>query len=148
VAAVEGASEGGEEVGVPESCAGQVVGDGLDVLELEGATFPEGGELVDVQAPQQLVTSIDRRHVGGGEGQPQPGRGDALVEGLGELLDGQHAALDLSWGAAPHVHRLLGPAADAGAGVAEPVGSDQGLDEGGVGPLAVDEADLVAQEPG
>jgi len=27
-----------------------VVGDGLDVLELEGAAFPEGGQLVDVEA--------------------------------------------------------------------------------------------------
>jgi hypothetical protein len=51
VAAVEGAAEGGEEVGVPQSGAGQVVTDGLDVFELEGAAFPQGGQLVDVQPP-------------------------------------------------------------------------------------------------
>jgi hypothetical protein len=29
-----------------------VVADGLDVLELEGAAFPEGGQLIHVQAAQ------------------------------------------------------------------------------------------------
>jgi hypothetical protein len=51
VAAVEGAGQGGEEVGVAQAGAGEVVADGLDVFELEGAAFPEGGQLVDVQPP-------------------------------------------------------------------------------------------------
>ena len=50
MAAVEGAGQGGEEVRVPQPGAGEVVGDGLDVLELQRAAFPQGGQLVDVQA--------------------------------------------------------------------------------------------------
>jgi hypothetical protein len=50
VAAVEGAGQGGEEVGIAQPGAGQVVADGLNVLELEGAALAEGGQLVDVQA--------------------------------------------------------------------------------------------------
>ena len=142
---VEGAGQGGEEVGVAQPGAGEVVADGLDVLELERPAFPEGGQLVDVQAAQQLVAALDRRHVGGGQGQAEAGGGDPLVEGLGELLDRQQPALDLGRAAAPHVHGLLGPAADPGGGVAEPVGGDQGRDQGGVGALAVNEADLAAQ---
>jgi hypothetical protein len=53
--AVEGAGQGGEEVGVPQAGAGEVLGDGLDVLELEGPPIPEGGQLVDVQAAEQLI---------------------------------------------------------------------------------------------
>jgi hypothetical protein len=34
VAAVEGPGQGGEEVSIPQAGAGQVVADGLDVLEL------------------------------------------------------------------------------------------------------------------
>ena len=122
-----------------------MVADGLDVLELERAALPQGGQLVDVQAAQQLVAALDRRHVGGGQGKAQAGGGDPLVERLGELLDGQQAALDLGGGAAPHVHGLLGPAADPRLRVAEPVGGDQGRDEGGVGALAVDEAHLATR---
>jgi hypothetical protein len=55
VAAVEGAGQGGEEVGIAQPGAGQVVADGLDVLQLERAAFPEGGQLVDVQPAQQLI---------------------------------------------------------------------------------------------
>jgi hypothetical protein len=55
VAAVEGAGQGGKEVGIAQAGAGQVVTDGLDVLELEGAAFPQGGEFVDVEAAQQLI---------------------------------------------------------------------------------------------
>ena len=40
------------------------------------------------------------------------------------------------------------PAADPGGGVAEPVGGDQGRDQGGVGALAVDEAHLATQHAG
>jgi hypothetical protein len=69
-----------------------VLADGLNVFELEGAALPEGAQLVDVQAAQQLVGAVDGGHVGGGEGQPEAGGGDALVEGLGELLDGEQAA--------------------------------------------------------
>jgi hypothetical protein len=57
--AVEGAGQGGEEVGIAEPRSGEVVGDGLDVLQLEGAALPQGGQLVDVQAAQQLVAAVD-----------------------------------------------------------------------------------------
>src|SRR5215216_934653 len=77
---------------------------------------------------------------GGMSGASGLGGGDPLVEGFGELLDGQQPALDLGRGAAPHVHGLLGPAADPGGWVAELVGGDQGADQGGVGALAIDEA--------
>jgi hypothetical protein len=145
--AVEGTSEGGEEVGIAQPSAGQVLADSLDVLQLQRPAFPQGGEFIDVQAAQQFVAALDRWHVGGGQGQPQAGGGDPLVERLGELLDREQAALNLGRGAAPHVHRLLGPAADAGAGVAEPVGGDQGRHQGGVGALAVGEASF-ATRPG
>jgi hypothetical protein len=65
-AAVEGAAEGGEEVGIAKPGAGQVLADGLDVLELKGAAFPEGGQLVDVEAAQQLVGALEGWHVGSG----------------------------------------------------------------------------------
>jgi hypothetical protein len=64
VAAVEGAGQGGEEVGVPQLRPGQVVGDGLDVLQLEGAAFPEGGQLIHVEAAQSLVGAVHWGHVG------------------------------------------------------------------------------------
>jgi hypothetical protein len=117
VAAVEGAGQGGEEVGVPEPRAGEVVADGLDVFELEGSAFPQGAQLVGVEAAQQLVAALHAGHVGGGQREPQAGGGDALVEGLGELLDGEQAALDLGRGAAPHVHRALRPTATRAAGL-------------------------------
>ena len=98
--AVEGAGQGGEEVGVAQPGAGEVVADGLDVLELERPAFPEGGQLVDVQAAQQLVAALHRRHVGGGQGQAEAGGGDPLVERLGELLDRQQAAL-ATWTGVP-----------------------------------------------
>jgi hypothetical protein len=97
-APVKGAGQGGEEVGVPEPGAGEVVGDGLNVLELQWAAFPQRHHLVDVQAAQQLIRAVDRRHVGGGQREAEAGGGDALVEGFGELLDGQQAALDLGGG--------------------------------------------------
>jgi hypothetical protein len=145
VAAVEGAPEGGEEVGVAQPGAGEVVADGLDVLELERAAFPQGGQLVDVQAAQQLVAALDRRHVGGGQREAQPGGGDALVEGLGELLDREQAALDLGGGAAPHVHRPIGPTPDPTVGIAVQVGGDQTGHQGRVGALAIGETDLAAR---
>jgi hypothetical protein len=89
VAAVEGAGQGGKEVGVAQAGAWEVVGDGLDVLELERAAFPESGQLVDVEAAQQLVAALHGRHVGGGEGKAEAGGGDPLVEGFDELLDGE-----------------------------------------------------------
>ena len=144
MAPVEGAGQGGEEVGIAEPGAGEVVADGLDVLELEGAAFPEGGQLVDVQAAEQLVGAVHGRHVGGGQGQAQAGGGDPLVERLGELLDGQQPA-GPGPGAAPHVHGRVRPAADPGAGPAQQVGGDQGRDQGGVGALAVGEAHLAAR---
>jgi hypothetical protein len=64
------------------------------------------------------------------------------------VLHGQQPALDLGRGAAPHVHGLLGPAADPGGWVAQAVGGDQGRDQGGVGALAVDEAHLATQQAG
>ena len=147
MAAVEGAGQGGEEVGVAEPGAGEVVADGLDVLELEGPAFPEGGQLVDVQAAQQLVAALHRRHVGGGQGEAEAGGGDALVEGFGELLDGEQAALDLGRGAAPHVHGRVGPAADAGAGAAEPVGGDQAGTRVGSVPLQSTKQTLRPSRP-
>jgi len=92
VAAVEGAGQGGEEVRVAESGAGEVVSDGFDVFELQRPAFPEGGQLVDVQAAQQLVAALHGRHVGGGQRESEAGGGDALVERFGELLDGQQPA--------------------------------------------------------
>src|SRR4029450_12873607 len=83
-AAVEGAGQGGEEVRVAQPGAGQVLADGFNVLELQGAAFPQGGQLVDVQAAQQLVAALDGGHVRGGEGQTEAGGGDPLVERLGE----------------------------------------------------------------
>jgi hypothetical protein len=147
-APVEGAGQGGEEVGVAEPRAGQVVADGLDVLQLEGPAFPEGGQLVDVQAAQQLVAALHGRHVGGGEGEAEAGGGYALVEGFGELLDGQQPALDLGRGAAPHVHGRVWPTTHTGARVAQQVGGDQAGNEGGVGALAVGEAHLAARPAG
>jgi hypothetical protein len=69
-----------------------VLADGLDVLQLERAAFPEDGQLVRVQAAQQLVRAVHCRHVGGGERQAQAGGGDPLVERLGELLHRQQPA--------------------------------------------------------
>ena len=89
MAAVEGAGQSGEEVGIAQARAGEVVADGLDVFELQRPAFPEGGELVDVKAAQQLVAALYGWHVGGGEGQAEAGGGDPLVEGFGELLDGE-----------------------------------------------------------
>ncbi|MFL6224084.1 MAG: hypothetical protein ACJ75K_14965, partial [Actinomycetes bacterium] len=143
--AVEGPGQGGEEVGIAEAGAGEVVADGLDVLELQRPAFPEGGQLVDVEAAQQLVGAVDGRHVRGGESQAEAGRGDPLVERLSELLDRQQPAGHLDRAAAPHVHRRVRPAADPSLRVAEAVGGDQGRHEGGVGALAVDEADLATQ---
>ena len=122
-----------------------MVADGLDVLELQGAALPQGGQLVDVQPPEQLVAALHRRHVGGGEGEAEPGGGDALVERFGELLDGQQPALDLGRAAAPHVHGLLGPAAHPGARPSQQVGRDQAGHQGGVGALAINEADLATR---
>ena len=82
------------------------------------------------------------------EGQAEAGGGDPLVEGFGELLDGQQAAGHLDGGAAPHVHRGIRPAAHPGGRVAEPIGGDQGRNQGGVGALAVDEAHLATQHAG
>ena len=95
MAAVEGAGQGGEEVGIAQAGAGQVVTDRLNVFQLQRAAFPEGGELVDVEAPQQLIRAIHGWHVGGGEGEAEAGGGDPLVERFGELLDGQQPAGDL-----------------------------------------------------
>ena len=92
VAAVEGAGQGGEEVRIAQPRPGEVLADGLDVLELEGATFPEGGQLIHVQAAQQLVAAFHGGHVRGGEGEAQSGGGDPLVERLGELLDREQPA--------------------------------------------------------
>jgi hypothetical protein len=52
--------------------------DGLDVLELEGAALPEGGQLVHVEAAQQLIGAVHGGHVGGGQGQAEAGGGDRL----------------------------------------------------------------------
>jgi len=142
---VEGAGQGGEEVGIAQPGAGEVVTDGLDVLELQRPALPEGGQLVHVQPAQQLVATLHGGHVRRGQRQPETGGGDALVEGFGELLDREQPALDLGRGAAPHVHGRGRPAADLCGGVTEPVGSDQGRHEGGVGPFAVDEAHLATQ---
>ena len=74
VAAVEGAGQGGEEVGVAQPGSGEVLADGLDVSELERTAFPQGREFVDVQAPQQLVGAVDGWHAAPPVGRAFAGR--------------------------------------------------------------------------
>ena len=63
-----------------------------EVEKLGWALSKSGGQLIDVQAAEQLVAAVHGGHVGGGQGQAQAGGGDPLVERFGELLDREEPA--------------------------------------------------------
>jgi hypothetical protein len=105
-----------------------------------------------VEADQDLGVHPRHQRAGGADGAVLPWRiqghaeeegGDVFVVGLGPAEHGDQAVVDGGGGAAPAVHRQLGPQGDAGVGVAPQVAGQSALDEAGVGALAVDQEELA-----